>query len=775
MTLLQIVPVRVHGDNTYVDTFAILDSGAQTSLCTDRLAEKLQLTGEVRPLSLNNVEGSGPQRMAMKTSVKLTALAEDSETRSVTVNEVWTVPRLNVPVPQLSSSARSKWLHLNGLDIADVGADQVEVLLGVNVIEAILQKEVRVGKAGQPVAIKTHFGWALTGSIASLTPTDQHHVMHIHRSTSQEDELNELLQNWWKTDSFGTSHDLKTETSHEDRRAIRILEDTTRLQDDGHFECGLLWKKDEVSLPENRIGALRRLERTEKSLRSNPDKAKGYKQAIDSYVSLGHARKLGQDEAAKANPKRWYLPHHAVFNQNKPGKIRVVFDASAEFHGTSLNEELLTGPDLLQELPAILMRFREKSVAIVGDIDQMFHQVRIQQSDRPALSFLWRDLECGRPPDTYEMNVAIFGAKCSPAIASYALRKVIESQVEVGLNKHSASGIAKQFYMDDYVASAESPKSAADLLHTVTKLVSTGGFTLRKWTSSPREVMESVQPTDRAHSELDAFTPLSSERVLGLIWDTEQDTIGLNVPKKRNLPTTKRGILKAIAAVYDPLGLLSPFMLQAKLLMQGLWRQQLTWDSQLDEQDLHRWRCWQEEANILSQLRISRCYTALDGPVKRSELHVFSDASEAAFGAAGYLRQIDATGAIQCALVMSRTRVAPLKQLTVVRLELQGAVLATRRWRHSQQIADHFWRRWTREYLPTLIGRQKWTKDTRNIQIDDVVLVAESNVPRGRWPLARVAKVFPGSDGRVRSVELNTPSGTYVRPVVRLCVLEESE
>ena len=281
----------------------------------------------------------------MKTSLKLTPLAKGSESRSVTASEVWTVPRLNVPVPQLSSSARSKWQHLNGLDIAAVGPDQVEVLLGANVMEAILQREVRVGRPGQPVAIKTHFGWALTGSIAGIVPTAQQHVMHVHRCTSQEDELNELLQDWWRTDSSGASHTMNKESYHDVRRAIRMLEETTRLHD-GYFECGLLWKNDEVSLPNNRIGALHRLERTEKSLQNNPEKAKAYKEAIDKYVSNGHAGKLGQDEVANDEAKRWYLPHHAVINQHKPGKIRIVFDASAEFHGTSLNKELLTGPDL---------------------------------------------------------------------------------------------------------------------------------------------------------------------------------------------------------------------------------------------------------------------------------------------------------------------------------------------------------------------------------------------------------------------------------------------
>ena len=101
--------------------------------------------------------------------------------------------------------------------------------------------------------------------------------------------------------------------------------------------------------------------------------------------------------------------------------------------------------------------------------------------------------------------------------------------------------------------------------------------------------------------------------------------------------------------------------------------------------------------------------------------------------------------------------------------------LSTRqRWRYAQQIVEHFWRRWSKEYVPTLIKRQKWTKDTRQLQVDDVVLIADNNAPRGRWPIARVTKVFPGSDGRVRSVELKTKTGTYVRPAVKPCLLERA-
>ena len=171
---------------------------------------------------------------------------------------------------------------------------------------------------------------------------------------------------------------------------------------------------------------------------------------------------------------------------------------------------------------------------------------------------------------------------------------------------------------------------------------------------------------------------LPPERVLGMAWDPEQDMIGVHCPGKRSAPATKRGILAAIASTFDPIGLVAPFTVQAKLIMQELWKQQLAWDSKLDEENTKRWLSWKAQCEQLSHLRIPRCYTTLGSAIVRREIHIFSDASEAAFGAAGYLRQIDSTGAVSSALVMSRTRVAPLKKLTIVRLELQGAVLATR-------------------------------------------------------------------------------------------------
>ena len=424
--------------------------------------------------------------------------------------------------------------------------------------------------------------------------------MHVHRTPTRDSELQKSLQSWWSTDAFGTAHCEVKPTSHEDRRSVKMLEGSTRLAD-GHFESPLLWRADDVSMPDNRLGALRRLERTEQALRRNPAKAEKYKEIINNYISDGHARRLPDIEVFEKNRKRWLLPHHAVSSLHKPGKIRVVFDAAAEFRGTSLNQQLLTGPDLLQELPGILIRFSEKPIAIAGDIEQMFLQVYIQPQDRPALSFLWRNMEPNRPPDTYEMQKAIFGAKCSPAIASYALRQTMASCPSS--EPWNAEELARQFYMDDYVASEESIESASRLLQTVTALAASGGFRLQKWISNSRAVLAAVHPTERAHPDWDLEAHLPTERVLGLLWDTEADTVSVRPPPdlQRNC-ATKREVLAAIASTFDPLGLVSPFTLHAKLLMQDLWKQQLSWDARLPEDDLQRWQCWKEGAAELADL-----------------------------------------------------------------------------------------------------------------------------------------------------------------------------
>ena len=247
-----------------------------------------------------------------------------------------------------------------------------------------MQREARIGRPGQPVAVRTAFGWCLSGSVTQLASPGARHVMHMARVESPDEELNSLVKNWWSTESFGTKFESKVATSAEDRRAEKLLLKTTNWRGD-RYETGLLWRSDKVSLPDNYMVALHRLKGMEKKLARQPATAVAYQQTFQEYVDKGYARKLNSEEERVNDQKRWFLPHHAVTNGNKPGKIRVVFDAAASHCGISLNSQLLTGPDFLQSIPGILLRFRKQCIGLSADIEQMHHQVAAVKMGTPIV------------------------------------------------------------------------------------------------------------------------------------------------------------------------------------------------------------------------------------------------------------------------------------------------------------------------------------------------------------------------------------------------------
>ena len=169
----------------------------------------------------------------------------------------------------------------------------------------------------------------------------------------------------------------------EDKRAMRIIEDTTRLVD-GHYEVGMLWRKDECWFQNNFVMARQRLESLRRRLMKsgNEEMANKYREVMDSCISSGFARTLSDKELAKESSTHWYLPHHSVTSPTKPGKVRIVFDAAAKYEGTSLNKNLLSGRDMTNSFAGILLRFRQGTIGIAADIEGMFHQIRVREEDQ---------------------------------------------------------------------------------------------------------------------------------------------------------------------------------------------------------------------------------------------------------------------------------------------------------------------------------------------------------------------------------------------------------
>ena len=401
-----------------------------------------------------------------------------------------------------------------------------------------------------------------------------------------------------------------------------------------------------------------------------------YTAGIQEMFQKGYAEEV--DEKLSSPGKVWYVPHHGVSHSNKPNKVRVVFDCSARYKDISLNEVVYQGPDLTNKLMGVLQRFRQDEIALTADIEGMYQQIGVAQEDRDVLRFLWwRDDDVTKEPICYRMTVQPFSGVWSPSCASYALRKTVSDNTEFSFEARQT--VNRNFYVDDCLKSVGTVTDAIELKLQLQQLLSRGGFKLVKWLSNNREVMASVQDDDRAGNVkgLDIRNDaIPNGRVLGIKWMIESNELVFDVDVKiKNL--TRRGILSFISTMYDSLGLVSPAILMAKRIVQELTRKKVTWDELITEPELSTWKLWVEELDMLTAFKIPRCLKPWNfGQVRDVQLHHFSDASQVAYGVVSYIRYVNTSGIVHTALLCSKSRLAPLKTMTIPRLELCAAALA---------------------------------------------------------------------------------------------------
>ena len=326
----------------------------------------------------------------------------------------------------------------------------------------------------------------------------------------------------------------------------------------------------------------------------------------------------------------------------------------------------------------VLLRFRKENIALVCDIAEMYMQIKLNSCDKPYHRFLWRSLDTAKVPDVYEFNRVVFGVNCSPFLAQFVSQKNAKDHSDQF--PRAAETVLKSTYMDDSMDSVSSVEEAVQLYHNLSYLWGKAGMHARKWLSNSPEVLEQIPIEDRA-SQVDIQSQeLPSIKTLGIVWIADEDvfTFKSNMVDASDCKEfTKRKFLRKIATLYDPLGFLMPFTIRAKILLQEMWVSGVDWDDSIGDELSASVDVWFAELIDLESIKIPRCLT-IDQQKTDETLYVFVDASEHAYGSVAYLQCTYADGSKSKSFVTSKSRVAPLKAISIPRLELMAAVLGTK-------------------------------------------------------------------------------------------------
>ena len=658
-----------------MNTYAFIDEGSSVSLCSQDLAARLgvPLTDTVVELHTCNAASTVNEKVD---SLEIQGIGEEL---AFVVKDVLVMEKIvdvsdSIPTEDLTLM----YPHLKDLKFPELDTKRVELLLGSSLHEAFLQQEHRVGAPGEPCGLRTALGWTVYGKderdqIVSATP--RFTVNFVSSSEEKRRSCQNLLKIMEHDFQDVEPHTSKLALSQEDQRALSMLEESV-CKVGRHYSVGLLWKEKISGQWNNRSLAEKRMEGLRKRFEKDPNLFQQYSDKINEYIDNGYAIRL-PDELLPKSENTNYIPHHCT---SLLTKFRVVFDCSARFKGVCLNDLLLEGPDLTNNLIGVLLRFKQYPIAFVADIKQMFSQVFVDEKDRDALRFLWfSENDFKQPLVEYQMQTHVFGAKCSPSCAAFALRRTAMDNA-VDADEATTHTVLRNIYVDDLCKSCATEEEATRLVVQLRELLVSGGFYLTKFVSNAKGVLENLAAKDLASSVNLASDKLPPHKTLGVFWDAESDHVKVHVNIKQK-PCTRRGLLSMISQTYDPLGILQPFLLPARLLLQEACRAELDWDEPLDQLSglESNWETWLGQLSHLEGISLRRNFVANEkSQLIWCELHTFSDASTVGYGACSYLRCSYSDGSIESNFVMGKSRVTPLKTMSMPRLELVAAVLGAK-------------------------------------------------------------------------------------------------
>ncbi|XP_014212696.1 uncharacterized protein LOC106642433 [Copidosoma floridanum] len=539
-------------------------------------------------------------------------------------------PRITAPLPSFQCKTRS-WLHTEILELADPHfylPRDISLLLGTDYYSAIITSDLLRGSLSEPIAQRTLFGWISSGCVNHPLTKNHSHTHHVVLKI--ENKLQKLLINFWiqKEVPSKSSSQLTPEEQECEEHFVR-----THSQDSTGRYVVKLSLKQSPSLLGNSVNRARKyFDRTVARLKTDDKSDKLYTDFMNQYLSLGHMRPVPADEL---NIKLYfYVHHHGVLKEDGDNAIiRVVFNGSALISsGHSLKSITHTGPNLLPIITDILFWLRTFKWTFSVDISKMYHQIKVYPDDWDLQRIIWHSKT--HEEAHFQLTTVTYGTRLAPFLATRSLLQLVKD--EGHRYSKAARILTSGRYVDDIFGGAETPDELNEQALQLKELCMAGGLSLAKW-----------------HLNSPGFSYSNSMHL-----------------KPLSQTPTKRIILSETSQIFNPPGIVAPVIVAAKLIIQELWLPKITWNTPITDALAQRWLQIRDDLAKLSGVTVPRWLGAhLSSAV---ELHGFADASQDAMGAVIYL-VMKSDSSTSSSYVCSKTKVSPLKRMSIPRLELTAA------------------------------------------------------------------------------------------------------